>query len=127
MVNDPEQATMHALSRAVELPHTVHPFTTGCMWKMLARCRQVQPVLDGRSNEPSPTTTGARTTALQTTRKAARRRPDRGAHDDDVRHDGSKRVTMSKQPSSSNECWPSIRQLRCDAATLFEKACCRAA
>jgi hypothetical protein len=43
VVNDAKPATAHAMSRAVELPHTLHPFTMGCIWKMLARRRQVQP------------------------------------------------------------------------------------
>ena len=43
VVNDAETAQVDAMSGAVELPHTLHPFTTGCMWKMPARCRQVQP------------------------------------------------------------------------------------
>jgi len=31
VVNDAEHAQVHAMSRAAELPHTLHPFTTGCM------------------------------------------------------------------------------------------------
>lgn len=42
VVNDAGQAQVDAMSRAVELPHTLHPFTTGCMWKMFARRRRVQ-------------------------------------------------------------------------------------
>jgi hypothetical protein len=41
-VNGTEPATAHAISLAVELPHTLHPFTAGCI-KKLARRRQVQP------------------------------------------------------------------------------------
>ena len=42
-VKDAEHAQVHTMSRAVEVPHTLHPFTAGCIWKMRARRRQVQP------------------------------------------------------------------------------------
>ena len=48
------------MSRAVEVPQTLHPFTAGCIWKMLARRRQAQPDVIRSVERAHATTNGPR-------------------------------------------------------------------